>query len=185
MPIYEFLCKHIGALISKSDRLFFHNSDDIFRRRGLEQTMIDIEDGWIVRADRIGVNPEIIKDDDKWRALVDDVSKSGIPGYNRFPGAGGDYYGIRRDLYFRAGGWRVAHGEWDLDAEFLARCKKSMMLKQEDVFYHLEHYTKDVHQHRDTPNRPPRIAGEQHPLIQNLDEIIGRVLEFNGISATK
>ncbi len=182
MPFYEFLGKHFGALCASSNRLFFHNSDDIFRRQGILRTMADIDAGWLARADRIGVNPDCVVDDEKIRKLVDDDSPKGIPGINRFGGSGGDYMGIRNDLYFKVGGWKVAHGEWDLDPEFIGRCDAAgIVKKQEDTFYHMEHYTAEVSQHRDTPNRPPRIPGSEHKRVDNLDDILRRLMEYNDI----
>lgn len=184
LPIYEFLGKHTGAMVARSNRFFFHNSDDIFRRSGIQEAMRIIDAGKLARADRVGVHPVVVTDQAGLRNLVDDTSPKGIPGINRFFGAGGDYMGIRRDLYFKVGGWRVAHGEWDLDIEFIRRCEAAGITKvQEDTFYHLEHYTPEVSQHRDTPNRPPRIPGEQHPLIADLDEIIAGILRYNNIHA--
>ncbi|MFH1738212.1 MAG: glycosyltransferase [bacterium] len=187
MPIYEFLSKHIGVLCAKSERLFFHNSDDIFRRIGIKRAIADIDAGLLVRADRLGVHPSVVNDDTVMRSYVDDETATGLDqGLGRYPGAGGDYCGIRKDLYFKSGGWRVAHGEWDLDAEYFRRCEAcGIVRKQEDVFYHIEHYRRGVSQHKDTPNRPPRIKGEEHQLISDLDKIIGIVADFNSIGIAR
>jgi hypothetical protein len=159
------------------------NSDDILRRSGILQTMDDIDQGWYCRADRIGVDPTVVVDQKTLRGLVDDRSEAGIPGIVRTGGAGGDYSGIRRDIYFSPDcGWRVAHGEWDLDAEYIRRLEKhGIHKKQVDVFYHIEHYTRTAPQHLHSPNRPPRIGGEDHVLIQDLDAIVGQILRYNGL----
>jgi hypothetical protein len=180
MPIYEYMAKHIGAIFAKSNRLFFHNSDDILRRIGMEWAMVDIDAGDFVRGTRIGIHPDVVRNEKRLMDLVDDVSYDGIPGLNSTPNAVGDYLGVRKDIYFSSGGFRLAHGEWDVDANLLRRLQAMGIKKQQrDYFYHMEHYTKLVNQHRDTPNRAPRLAGEDHPEIKNFEWILEEVKKNN------
>lgn len=179
LPVYEFFGKHIGRLFAKYEDLFFMNNDDIYNKKGIQKALFTVATGNIIRAIRWNLYEDIVKDYDKLKEIINcDTNKYKVGEYYS-ENAGGDYFLINKKTYDYIGGFRLCHGEWDLDREILNRADAlGIKTIQKDFHYHIPHYrSKD--QHCMTPNRPPRIPGNQHPLITDVNKIIDMIIKDN------
>jgi hypothetical protein len=159
------------------------NSDDIHKRSSILKTIKHIEEGYFVRANRLNIDPKlVVGNDDFLHKLIDEDPSAVVSReLGESPNAGGDYLGLRKDLYLKSGGLRIAHGEWDLDNEFLNRCASmGIHLIRDGEHYHIQHYSSREDQHCNTPNRPPAIPGASHPLVGDLDKILNLIFVENG-----
>lgn len=180
MPIYEYLAKHVGSYFCKNDVLMFTNSDVIFRSAGISKTCSDAIEGKVCRAYRVGLDPRILLAPDSIRGIIETGTWSG-GSTSAFPAAAGDYIGISMQNYVRTGGFRLCHGEWDVDNEFLGRCKMfGCGYENSDIHYHIDHYSKSD-PHSTTPNRAPRVSGSEHRAIGVAPQLVESILRDAGL----
>ena len=134
LVFYECLSKDIGIKKAKGEYIITCNPDNIFPSINFDRVLADIEKGLIVRAIRL----EIDKNYGKLNisTLIEKANKNDFNILSKWETAAGDFTGFRKDIYFSIGGYRLLHGNWHLDNEFIDRVKSLGF----EVFYPYSHY---------------------------------------------
>lgn len=135
LPFYEYLAKHAGISHATQPYIIACNPDNIFLPQGFDYVIQDLKEGKVVRAIRVEI--------DRKYALMpfeqfkrDCKTIAGIA----YPSAAGDFTGLARHIYHQSGGYRLVHGSWHVDNEFIERLiYQGHKVAQGYIHAHLNH----------------------------------------------
>jgi hypothetical protein len=166
IPFYEYIAKHIGILKSRYDILCICNPDNIFPTEYFVPAVVFANHGHFVRAFRREIATENLELSSV--EILEKVHADQMPIEFESPNAGGDFGMIKKELYLNAGGYRLCHGNWDVDNEFERRIKKTTPIVYNYIHYHIAHEFSNM----EAPNRPVGVAEQYHLFSEGLIQSI-------------
>ncbi len=138
LPFYEYLAKDIGIKKATGDFVIACNPDNIFPSINFDETIRDMEKGYIV----IGARNEIPKEyaELDTPSLITLAENGEFKVMARFATASGDFTGFKKELYAKIGGYPMVHGNWHMDNLFLDKARLSgYEVSMPYSYYHLNH----------------------------------------------
>ena len=166
IAFYEYLAKHIGILNSKFDIICVCNPDNIFPEEHFLGAVVFANHGHLVRAVRREIPTNALEFEAS--QLLGIIAAGTMPVLFEVTAAGGDFGMMKKQLYLDAGGYRLCHGNWDVDNEFERRVKGQFPIIYNYIHYHISHEFSA----QEAPNRPFGAADTYYKfsdrLIQSL-----------------
>lgn len=120
LKFYEFVYKHIGALLCETEYLVFINQDLIFPKARSDVFLNSLRSGEINICNRLKIDYNLINlETKKLYNLVNSMFKPKINSVDIF--ANGDFLALKKDKYLSCGGYLLAYQNWAVDNEILDR----------------------------------------------------------------
>lgn len=152
IPFYEYIAKHIGIINSKYDIICVCNPDNIFPSDWFISAVVFANHNQLVRA----IRREIATENLELSAseILSKAARNELQVLREFTTAGGDFGMLKKEHYFNIGGYRLCHGNWDVDNEFERRAVGFIPIVYNYIHYHISHEFSAT----EAPNRPVGIA---------------------------
>lgn len=120
LKFYEFIYKHIGAMLCKTEHLVFINQDILFPKQNSDKFIESIRSGEINICKRLKIDYNLINlETPKAYDLINSMFKPKVKSVDIY--ANGDFLAMKKNKYFSCGGYLLAYQNWGIDNEILDR----------------------------------------------------------------
>lgn len=120
IKFYEFIYKHIGALLCDTEHLIFINQDMLFPKQNSDKFADSLRNGETNICRRLKIDYNLINlETSKIYDLVNSAFKPKIKSIDIY--ANGDFLAMKKNKYFSCGGYLLAYQNWGIDNEILDR----------------------------------------------------------------
>lgn len=138
ITFFEYVAKQTGFYSAMGEIVVFMNPDIVMSVEEIDKAIEFCRSGGLSRAVRFDLRREVARlGSDQ---ILEGIKNKSIVPFRSFETAAGDFIALKRSSFIATGGFRMCHGNWDCDNEFVRRAASlGMPVRHVCDQYHIDH----------------------------------------------